>query len=164
MAIVFLLNLSYPTAATDEVAAALALAAATHVTFRGEDLELTTFHQDITSRGRSYTEVSVHPVGVGVGSLDMRGATKQDFKELGDQLFAIVRRLSGFDVCFVGWDQEWLVDVEDLKSDWLADSSIYDLDGLVLREAIACDWGLDERFVPFVDGYRWVPYLGSEPL
>ena len=40
---------------------------------------------------------------------------------------------------------------------------MYRLSGVVVSNRLAAEWGLDERFVPFNQDYRWLPYLGSQP-
>jgi hypothetical protein len=60
----------------------------------------------------------------------------------------------------VGWDPESWIEVEALKSDYVADGSISTVAGLVLSDVLIKRWR-PQGFVPFSPGFSWVPYRGS---
>ena len=77
------------------------------------------------------------------------------------QLFDILRRFDGYDIAAVGWDPECIVDAKSVPNEWLSDGSFYHLNGVVVSDRLAAEWSLDERFVSFAEGFRWLPYTGS---
>jgi hypothetical protein len=119
--------------------------------------------------GDDYIEFSVSPQGICYGGerptdpVNARTLTSDELTNLGGQLFDLLRRFDGYDVAAVGWDPEGIVDPNEMQNEWLLDGSIYRLDGVVVSNHLAAKWGLDERFEPFVQGFRWIPYRGSKP-
>lgn len=114
-----------------------------------------------------YIEFSVHPRGIGYGGsaplapFATDDLTRDDFSSIGNQLYDLLRRFTGFQVAIVGWDPEEVVNICNLESERLPDESIYELDGLVLADHLVERWKL-QRFVPFSQGMSWLPYGQSQ--
>ncbi len=122
-----------------------------------------------SSLGADYIEFSVSPQGIRYGGarppdpVDARTLTSEELSSLGEQLFELLRRFNGYDAAAVGWDPEGIVDPNEMKDYVLLDGSGYRPHGIVVSNLLAEHWELDERFEPFVPGYRWIPYTGSTP-
>jgi hypothetical protein len=123
-------------------------------------------HQPILNTTGSHIELAVLPVSVSWGT-PMDGTIPQtrlsaaELTELGQRLYGLLAKFSGYVAAIVGWDPEGLVDFTEFTSDctdYLADGSI---DGLVLSETLHAKLGLGENYVEFQPGYRWIPYRGA---
>jgi hypothetical protein len=125
-------------------------------------------HRSMLNRSGSYIELAVIPVSVSWG-LPMDGTLPRtrlsavELTELGQGLYRLLAKFSGYVVAKVGWDPEAFLDPAELRSDWvdeLADGTIH---GLVLCEALHAELGLDDNYVEFQPGYLWTPYRGENP-
>ncbi|WOX23104.1 hypothetical protein [Streptomyces solicathayae] len=125
-------------------------------------------HRPMLRAAGSYSEVSFVPVAVGSGvaldgTLPRLRLTAAELTELGHQLYELLATFDGYVIARVGWDPESLLDPVELKAEWseeLADGSLH---GLVLCESLHGELGLDDEYVPFRPGYRWMPYRGEKP-
>lgn len=170
MAIVFQLIVSFPLSVESEVEAAGHLTSEASLHLKGHRLEVHEPYSRIvcdSSNGSRFIEFAVHPCGVGRGgpgqlAFPLSEVTHPELMGLGEQLYDLLRKMQGFSAGYVGWDSEWLVDIADLASEWVPDGSIYDLTGLVVANSLAEAWSLDDRFVPFSRGHRWLPYKGTQ--
>jgi hypothetical protein len=112
-----------------------------------------------------YIEFSVHPRGIGYAGpgplppFKARDLTDEEVTSVGERLYELLRRFSGYNAAMVGWDPECKVDVGELEVDWVRDGSIGQLHGLVLSEALVSRWRL-EGFSAFEPGCMWLPYRG----
>ena len=85
--------------------------------------------------GIRYIEFTVHPRGIGCGGpgprapFHTRELSDDEISTIGATLYALLRRFRGYDVAFVGWDPEPLVDVRELEADYVEGGSILDLQG-----------------------------------
>lgn len=170
MGVFFMMGVRFPSSADREVQAAKDLASDVHLQLRDRTiLNQGGFGKMWESQTQSYFEFTTGPKGVGYPSLSplpfpMSAMTSEDLTNLGEQLYGLLAQMVGYSVAYVGWDPEWALELGGLKSDYLHDGSLYGLAGIVLAEDIALDWQLDERFEPFAEGFRWLPYLGTSSL
>lgn len=116
---------------------------------------------------QKYIEFSVVPSGLQYGGeisdrFDVYELGDEDFSCVANQLYDLLKQFDGFEAARVGWDTEGDVDLHELEMEWLLDEEIYRLDGLVLSARLVDLWRLDERFVPFREGFSWLPYCGSK--
>ena len=118
---------------------------------------------------RGYIEFSVWPRGIGYGpskipNLDPASLTELELTGIGHDLYSLLRQFDGYRAAIVGWDPEEIVDLHELETEWIKSGDVASLDGLVLATDLKNRWQLDERFVPFAEGYCWLPYGGSKNL
>ncbi len=115
--------------------------------------------------GQPYLEMSVVPAQVGFnvardGDQPRLPMTSADLSDLGRGLYALLATLKGYRAARVGWDPEPFVDPVELRQEWADELAIGALPGLVLAEGLHLDV-MTHGFVPFVDGYVWIPYEGE---
>lgn len=117
--------------------------------------------------GEPYLEMSVVPAQVGFNVALDQGQPRlplnpEDLSELGTGLYALLATLTGYRAAQVGWDPEAFVDPVELQQEWADELATGALPGLVLAEDVRLDV-MTNGFVPFVDGYMWIPYEGERP-
>ena len=117
--------------------------------------------------GHPYIEMSVVPAQVGVNvGLDGRrprlALTAAELSELGGGLYSLLATLTGYRAARVGWDPEAFVDPVELRQEWAEELAEGALPGLVLAEDLHLDVST-HAFVPFADGFAWIPYEGERP-
>lgn len=127
-------------------------------------------HKPLTSTvrdaaGEPYLEMSVVPAQVGFGvGLDGRQPrlplTAKELSELGNGLYSLLATLTGYRAARVGWDPENFVDPVELQQEWAEELAAGALPGLVLAEDLQLSTSM-RGFVPFADGFVWIPYEGE---
>lgn len=125
-------------------------------------------HRPLVNRSGSYIELSVVPVSVGWGvgldgTIPETRLSAADLTELGQGLYLLLAKFSGYVAAKVGWDPEGFLDPAELRSEWgdeLADGTIH---GLVLCDVLHAELGLGDNYVEFQSGYLWTPYRGEKP-
>jgi hypothetical protein len=115
--------------------------------------------------GAPYLEMSVIPAQVGVKvALDRHPPrlplTAKELTELGNGLYSLLATLTGYRAAMVGWDTEPFVNPVELQQEWAEELAEGALSGLVLAEDLQLDVPM-RGFVPFVDGFVWIPYQGQ---
>ncbi|GAA4935051.1 hypothetical protein [Actinoplanes utahensis] len=124
-----------------------------------------------SSSGREFLEMSVLPVGVGSGVAPDRGRrsiplTGEEFGLLGHGLYGLLRRFTGYRAAQVGWNPEDRVDLDELRSDWMAELATGRMPGLTLADDVHRDLHRDlhgSGFTRFAPGHVWIPYRGEQP-
>lgn len=126
--------------------------------YRSEGQQLTYYEFSTWPLGLS------HPVGAGHwANADLfppflpEELSDQELSTVAEQLYELLKRLRGYEVAMVGWDPESWVDIEVLESEYVADGSISEVEGLVLSNALIERWG-PQGFVPFSSGFFWAPF------
>lgn len=129
-------------------------------------------HEPMTSTvhdaaGQPYIEISVVPVQVGFrvamdGRRPRLELTAAELSELGSGLYSLLATLTGYRAARVGWDPEAFVDPMELRQEWAEEIAEGALPGLVLAEDLRLDVPT-HGFVPFADGFIWIPYEGERP-
>lgn len=120
------------------------------------------------NRSGAYIELSVLPVSVGWGvamdgTLPETRLSAAELTELGQGLYRLLSKFSGYVAAKVGWDPEGFLNPAELRSDRgdeLADGTIH---GLVLCEGLPAELGPGDNCVEFQPGYLWNPYRGGKP-
>src|SRR6266702_2854810 len=123
-------------------------------------------HRALMNRTGSYIELSVLPVGWGVGldgTLSRISLSAAELSELGAGLYRLLAKFNGYVVAKVGWDPEGFVDPQELKTDWADELADGTISGLVLCGALHAELGLASNYVEFQPGYLWIPYCGEKP-
>ena len=164
MGVFFMLGVGFPVSAARELEEATRLASDAQLQVR--DATLTNGAGSSRMRRNTrpdYFEFTSGPAGFGYPSLGhplpfrMSEVTSDDLYSLAEQLYGLLRQMTGYAVAHVGWDPEWVLDLAELESEDLENGALYDIAGLVLAEPVVNRWQLDERFEPFAEGYRWLP-------
>jgi len=120
----------------------------------------------MASDGGRYLEMSVLPVGVGYNvALDRNkprlSLTLEELNELGNGLYGLLSRFTGYLAAKVGWDPEPLIDLGDLRQEWLEELADGALPGLVLADEIRQSFPPSRGFEVFSAGFTWIPYEGE---
>jgi hypothetical protein len=112
--------------------------------------------------GEPYLEMAIVPVGVGFRpGWERLRLTAGELSELGHDLYSLLSTFSGYRVAMVGIDPEILVDPVELRMDWADELADGSLTGLVLAEDLHRSLPESRGFVPFSDGFVWIPYRGE---
>ncbi|PSJ30612.1 hypothetical protein B7P34_00975 [Streptosporangium nondiastaticum] len=116
----------------------------------------------------TYAELSVVPVGVGMGvaldrALPQAALTSVEFTQLGRGLYDLLTQFDGYQAAKVGWDPESLVDVDCLRAEWADELARGALDGLVLSERLRDSLGAVSLSTSFAPGFVWIPWRGARP-
>lgn len=165
MAIIFELVVNFGTNSEGAAAATEHVRRTGHIDVRGVPFPFDEpfVRQYLAAVSPSYIEFAVHPRGVRYGArgprsdLDPR-SMRED--EIGHALYDLLRSISGYRAAIVGWNPEFLVDLDDLEADWRNGDAI-DCNGLVLADDLCERWRLGPEWAAFEPGYRWLPYSGS---
>jgi hypothetical protein len=117
--------------------------------------------------GEPYLEMSTIPAQVGFGvGLDGRQPrlplTAEELSQLGNGLYSVLATLTGYRAARVGWDPEAFVDPLELRQEWAEELAAGALPGLVLADDLQLGVPV-HGFVPFADGFKWIPYEGEQP-
>jgi hypothetical protein len=87
-----------------------------------------------------------------------------EMSDIGRRLYDLLATLDGYSAAQVGWEADDRVDIDELRMGWREEVTAGRMQGLVLSEATLAEFPGAVGFVPFVRGYRWIPYAGeSEP-
>ncbi len=114
-------------------------------------------------------KVSVVPANVGCGvaldETDDRILLNDDqLSRLGVQLYDWLRGAPGYQLAMVGWDVDFLLDVDELNADWASEIGDGSFNGLVANKSLLKQLPASECFVDFDDEHVWIPYNGSEAI
>lgn len=114
-------------------------------------------------------KVSVIPANVGCRvALDESDERIQlddhQLSRLGTHLYDLLRGAPGYQLAMVGWDVDFLLDVDELKSDWASEIRDGSFDGLVVNKSLVHRLPASEYFTDFDDEHIWLPYTGSEAV
>ncbi|RZU73562.1 hypothetical protein EV384_1971 [Micromonospora kangleipakensis] len=88
--------------------------------------------------------------------------TAAELSELGNGLYQLLMRFTGYRAAQVGWDPEGRVDPAELQQEWADELTAGELPGLVLAEDLHQDLH-GQGFVPFAPAFVWIPYQGEHP-
>lgn len=117
----------------------------------------------VAREGDPYFEMSIVPVGVGIRSgWERLRLTAGELSELGRGLYSLLSTFSGYRVAMVGLDPEMFVDPVELRMEYADEFADGTLPGLVLAEDLQRSLPESRHFVPFSDGFVWIPYQGQE--
>ena len=83
---------------------------------------------------------------------------------IGKHLYDLLRGAPNYQLAMVGWDVDFLLDVDELKSNWASEISDGSFDGLVVNKALLNRFPASEYFTDFDDEHVWLPYTGSEAM
>ncbi|MGH3728617.1 MAG: hypothetical protein ACRDTU_07665 [Micromonosporaceae bacterium] len=129
-------------------------------------------HQPLTrtvrdAAGEPYLELSIVPaqVGFGVGldgSQPRLALTAKELSKLGSGLYSLLATFTGYRAARVGWDPETFIDPVELQQEWAEELAAGALPGLVLAEDLQLHTSM-RGFVPFADGFVWIPYEAERP-
>lgn len=124
-------------------------------------------HRPILDTSGSYVALSILPVSVSWGTpmdgtLPRTGLSAAELTELGQGLYRLLAKFSGYVAAIVGWDPEAFVDPAGLRGYWGDEPDDDTLDGLVLCETLHNELGLSGNYVEFQPGYLWIPYRGEK--
>jgi hypothetical protein len=94
-----------------------------------------------------------HPVGAGrfgdsrlFPPFKVQELSDQELSTVGQQLYDVLKRFHGYEVAMVGWDPESWIEVEALKSDYVADGSISRSRGWFCRTFLSSAGGHRDSF------------------
>ncbi len=82
--------------------------------------------------------------------------------QLGSYLYDLLRGAPHFELAMVGWDVDFLLDLEDLNHDWAEEIRDGAMQGLVVHEALLNRLAQSDYFLPFDEHHQWIPYAGSK--
>lgn len=114
-------------------------------------------------------EVSVVPANVGCAVAldetdDRIPLTDKQLSDLGVHLYDLLRGAPGYQLAMVGWDVDFLLDVDELNEDWASEIGDGSFGGLVANKSLLHQLPKSEYFVDFDDEHVWIPYTGSEAI
>ena len=102
---------------------------------------------------------------VGLDQEDYRiPLTSSELTELGNVLYDFIREIPSYRVALVGWDVDWTVCYEELKSERSEELDDGDIDGLIVANDLLFDLPGKEHFVPFDAEHSWIPYEGTKAI
>lgn len=132
-----------------------------------------TFHPPFIS-GYPYSnptrfQVSILPANVGVSvALDETDEriplSSAQLTRLGMFLYDCLRGAPGYQLAMVGWDVDFLLDVQELNTDWASEIRDGSFGGIVTSKSLQKQLPASEYFVEFDDTHMWIPYTGSEAI
>ena len=158
MATVFELVVAFPLHDAAVERARSALEAHGGVSVRGVVVPLGVRMTDVPQGG--YTELAVEVAGVAPPVWPQDWDSEATACELGataTQLYELLRTLDGYLLARVGWDPEESVD-PGVVGRRLRQDGLWKLEGLVVADALAGEWGIEALLEPFAPGFRWHPY------
>jgi hypothetical protein len=166
MAISFELVVSFGDSLQAAQSAVLALARPSPTTIHAGSHRIP-LHRPLLTRSGSYSELSVIPVSVGWGvgldgTLPRTALTAAELTELGQGLYRLLAKFSGYVAAKVRWDPEGFLHPSELRSGWADELADGTITGLVRCEALHADLGLGDNYVEFQPGYLWIPYQGEK--
>ncbi|MCR9119028.1 MAG: hypothetical protein NXI22_19020 [bacterium] len=114
-------------------------------------------------------QVSVVPANVGysvaIDKTDDRiPLTDSQLSSLGEHLYDLLRGAPGYQLAMVGWDVDFLLDVDELNADWASEIGDGSFHGLVASKSLLQHLPTSECFVDFDDEHMWIRYTGSEAI
>ena len=114
-------------------------------------------------------KVSVVPANVGCAVAldetdDRIPLTDKQLSKLGVYLYDLLRGAPGYELAMVGWDVDFLLDVDELNTDWASEIGDGSFGGLVANKSLLQRLPTSECFVAFDDEHVWIPYTGSEAI
>ncbi|MCA8993642.1 MAG: hypothetical protein KDA88_16760 [Planctomycetaceae bacterium] len=132
-----------------------------------------TIHPPLVS-GYPYTnptrfQVSVVPANVGYGvALDETDEriplTDAQLTRLGAFLYDCLRGAPGYQLALVGWDVDFLLEVDELSTYWAAEIRDGLFRGIIASKSLLKQLPTSEYFVEFDDAHVWIPYTGSKTI
>ncbi|MER5884932.1 hypothetical protein ABT160_13980 [Streptomyces sp. NPDC001941] len=84
-----------------------------------------------------------------------------ELTQLTTGLYGVLSELRGYRAACVGFDPESVIDLAELREEFLEELAGEGLPGLVLSEAMGRELGAGPAFVPYREGFSWCPYEGS---
>lgn len=155
---VFELVVGFPLRDPAAVRARAAAEAHARVQVRGAEVPYDVRVADMRHRGVTVVGVCVPGIDPPVWPQDWDSeATACELRATAGQLYELLRTLDGYLLARVGWDPEESVDPH-LVGTRLAEDGLWKLEGLVIADALATEWGVEALLEPFTPGYRWHPY------
>jgi len=125
-------------------------------------------HDPLLERTRQhYFSVDIIPVRIGYsvgldhGLGERIPLTKGELADLGLKLYEFVRGRPGYQLAMVGWDVDYWLFPEELKSEWRQEITEGSLKGLVISKQLLREFPGACNFMPFDDEHDWVPYVGD---
>ncbi len=114
-------------------------------------------------------KVSVVPANVGcavaIDDTDDRIPLNDDqLSRLGLYLYELLRGAPDYQLAMVGWDVDFLLDVDELNADWASEIGDGSIGGLVANKSLLHQLPTSDYFVDFDDLHVWIPYTGSEAI
>ncbi len=114
-------------------------------------------------------QVSVLPANVGCAvALDETNKriplTDAQLSRLGVSLYDLLRGAPGYQLAMVGWDVDFLLEVNELTADWASEIRDGSFAGLVASTSLIHKLPSSSYFVDFDDQHVWIPYTGSEAI
>ena len=114
-------------------------------------------------------QVSIVPANVGCAvALDETDnrlpLTSAQLTRLGEFLYDCLRGAPGYQLAMVGWDVDFLLDVDELSTDWALEIRDGSFSGIVANKSLLEQLPMSEYFVAFDDAHVWIPYTGSNAI
>jgi hypothetical protein len=114
-------------------------------------------------------QVSVVPANVGynVALDDHRERLRlsdDQLSRLGASLYALLRGAPRYQLAMVGWDVDFLLDVNELNAEWASEIRDGTLSGLVVCKSLLPVTPSSPHFIDFDDDHVWIPYAGSKAI
>lgn len=111
-------------------------------------------------------KVSLVPANVGLyvgldGTADRLPLTSAQLSRLGKHLYDFLRGAPGYQLAMVGWDVDFLLDVDELGTDWALEIRDGSFSGIVASKSLVGQLPMSEHFVDSDDTHVWIPYAGS---
>ncbi len=112
-------------------------------------------------------QVSIIPANVGCCvALDESNLriplTDKQLSRLGSCLYDLLRNAPGYQLAMVGWDVDFLLDVDELTADWASEIIDGSFSGLVVCKSLLSRLPRSDYFSDFDDEHLWIPYTGSK--
>jgi hypothetical protein len=114
-------------------------------------------------------QVSIVPANVGCGvALDETDEriplSNAQLTRLGVFLYDCLRGAPGYQLAIVGWDVDFLLDVDELNTNWASEILDGSFGGIVASKSLLKQLPASKYFVEFDDAHVWIPYTGSEAI
>lgn len=114
-------------------------------------------------------QVAIVPANVGccvaLDETDERiPLTNAQLTRLGMFLYDCLRGAPGYQLAMVGWDVDFLLDADELNTDWASEIRDGSFGGLVASKSLLERLPASKYFVEFDDAHVWIPYTGSEAI
>ena len=90
--------------------------------------------------------------------------TGAQLSRLGLSLYDMLRGAPGYQLAMVGWDVDFLLDVDELTAHWSFEISDESFSGLVARKSLLFKLPKSSCFTDFDDDHVWIPYAGSNAI
>ena len=114
-------------------------------------------------------QVSIVPANVGCGvaldeTNDRLPLNESQLSRLGTFLYDLLRGAPRYQLAMVGWDVDFLLDIDELATEWASEISDGSFAGLVVENSLLPRLPASEYFTYFDPTHVWLPYKGSDVI